>query len=615
MIEVRSELKRIFQVVALTIALLICLGGARLSAQESTPEGTATPDATAVDEYGVPLHASVVSQEEIPNGIQTVTEIPVQMDTFATSGIPEGQPPAAFTNYGNRTDMRLGYNTANGYGAERMYLWFNVAAAGIPSNATVNSATFQIWTSDSAGNMGFEARHLSSSWNEYTLTWMSNRPQWGGSIGTGVVTTGPGQKSGDATALVREWVSGAHPNNGVIIIGNEGTTSPFERVFYAREAANGLYARLMVDWTVAVDTTPPQSTITQLPQFSPSNFTVSWSGTDFGSPASGIAYWDVDFSTNGVNWAQWIRGTTSQSANWQGASDGVQYFFRVRAVDNAGNVESFSRNTSQQQTSTTADTVPPTVSLQNLPQYTYDPGFPITWTGADNRSGITQYEVQFNVDGGPWQFGETFQLGDGQQTRYATGAINGETYGIRVRATDRAGNTGAWSNESFTTVYTTPPYPNAQVLPFVPPNHVAGPPGISNNTTFRVTWAIEVAPGTSVINETTLFYTCDDGPWTVWMQNAPGTFADFDSTANTVGCNTTGDVHIYRFEATGKALYPGNVTRIEQSTQQAEASVVVDPNGDVQVQLYMPVIPNTTESTAVSNQAAPSAGLTITDSE
>ena len=609
MFAIRENWRRIARVMVLAVALVLCIGVAQLSAQEPTP---AQPDTPAVDEYGVPLEASIVSQEQTPTSIHTITEIPVQMDTFATSGIPEGQPPAAFTNYGNRTDLRLGYNVSSGNGAQRIYLLFNVAGAGIPSNATINSATFRIWTSDSAGNMGFEARHLSSSWNEFSLTWLSNRPEWGGSLGTGVISAGAGEKTGDATSLVREWVSGAHPNNGVIIIGNEGTAAPFERVFFAREAANGLYARLMVDWTIAVDRTPPESTITQLPQFSPANFNVTWSGTDFGSPATGIAYWDLDFSTDGVNWAQWIRGTTSQSATWSGANDGVRYFFRVRAVDRAGNVESFSRNVSQQQTNTTADAVPPTVSLQNLPQFTCDPGFPITWTGGDNRSGVRQYEVQFNVDGGPWQFGEIFQLGDGQHTRYATGAVNGETYGIRVRATDQVGNTGPWSNESYTTVYTTPPYPNARVLPFIPAN---GIPGISVDTSFTLTWSIQAAPGTSVIDQTNVFYSCDGGPWTVWLQNASGTFATFDSTANTIGCNQNASLHVYRFEATGKALYPGNVTRIEQQTQQAETSVVVDPNETMQVQAYMPVVANG-PGTAVSSQpAAVTSTLTITDGE
>lgn len=582
MFKQKFRFQRISRIALLALALILSLGGASLLAQEEP-----VTDTRPVDEYGVPLEPLVISQIQTENTIQTVTEIPIARDTFATSGIPEGQWPAAFTNYGNRTDLRLGFRTADGFGAQRTYLWFNIAAAGIPNNATINSATLRIWASDNGPNMGFEARHLVSNWNEFSLTWVSNVPQWGGSLGTGVISAGAGEKNFSAINLVRDWVSGAHPNNGIIIIGNEGQAAPFERTFLARES--GQFARLIVDWTIATDTVPPQSTITQLPAFSRGEFTVSWTGSDLGSPATGIAFWDLDYATDGVNWVQWIRGTTNQSAVWLAGADGNTYHFRVRAVDNAGNVESWTRNSAQQQTSTVVDSIPPTVLFQNLPPFTYEQGFPITFTGQDNRSGVQQYEVQFNVNGGPWQFGQVFQLPSGQQTRFVTGAVNGETYGFRVRATDVAGNTGPWSNESFTQVFTTPPFPDTRVLPFVPPNHVAGPPGISNDTTFRVTWAAVAAPGTALLDQFDVRYRCDGGPWTVWLTNASGTFADFDSTAHAVGCTPGADVHHYDFEAIGRVQYPGEV-RADAWTQQPEASVVLDPLGLVVVQAYFPTI-------------------------
>lgn len=589
--------RRISQMMVLLFVVLFSVGVISLSAQEESPT---VDEAPAVDEYGVPLAPRIISQEETPAGLHTVTEIPIRMDTFATSGIPEGQPPIAFTNHGGRTDLRLGFNTPLGFGAERIYLWFDVASAGIPSNATINWARIQMWASDGAGDMGFEARHLNSSWGEFSLTWMSNRPQWGGSLGTGVISAGSGEKSGDATNLVRDWITGAHPNNGIIIIGNEGQAAPFERVFHSREAANGLQPRLIVDWVVAVDTVPPESTISQLPPISRGEFTVSWSGQDFGNPATGIAFWDVDFSTNGSTWAQWLRGTTNQSATWQSGNDGTNYFFRVRAVDNAGNVESWTRS-SAQQTNTVIDSIPPTVALSPMPQFTYDPGFPITWNGGDNRSGVRQYEVQFNVNGGPWQFGQVFQLSDGTHTRFVTGAVNGETYGFRVRATDNVGNTGPWSNETSTSVFLTPPYPSATVLPFIPPNHVAGPPGISNSETFRVFWDLVSAPGTTLLNETRVWYSCDGGPWTQWGTVQSGTFADFDAAVDNVGCDNGRDVHIYRFEASGRARYPDNSIRDEAQNQQAEASVILDVGGNVIVRAYLPIVGNGSAPVGMNN--------------
>lgn len=601
------RMHRVGRIALLALALLLTLSSASLLAQEEP-----VVDNRPVDEYGVPWEPLVLSRIETENTIQTVTEIPVAMDTFATSGIPEGQWPAAFTNYGNRTDMRLGYATAEGRGAQRMYLWFNIAAANIPSNATINSATLRIWASDSGPDMGFEARHLISSWNEFTLTWMSNAPQWGNPLGQGVISAGLGEKNFNAINLVRDWVTGAQPNNGIIIIGNEGQAAPFERVFDTRET--GVFPRLIVDWVVAVDTVPPESTITQLPNLSRGEFTVSWSAVDFGNPATGVAFYDVDFASDGSSWSPWLRGTTNLSATWTAGADGSVYGFRVRAVDNAGNVESWSRNPAQQQTTTTVDSIAPTVTMQALPQFTYDQGFNITFTGSDNRSGIRQYEVQYNVNGGAWQFGQIFQLGDGQHTRLVTGAINGETYGFRVRATDNVNNTGVWSNVVSTTVYTTPPFPDTRVLPFVPPNHIAGPPGISNEEVFRVTWAAEAAPGTALLNDFDVRYRCDGGAWTAWLTNAPGTFADFDSTANALGCTPGATVHLYEFEAIGRAQYPGGEVRADAWTGTPEAGVILDPNFEMVVRAYMPLIFNGANLGA-SALSAPETVLTFADQE
>jgi hypothetical protein len=600
-----KRLHRLLPLALLALTLVFALSSVALRAQEGE-ERPFDPD----DPAFAPI---VLSQIETENSIQTITEIPVAMDTFATSGIPEGQWPAAFTNRGDRTDLRLGYTTTDGFGAQRIYLWFNIAAANIPSNATINSATLRIWASDSGPEMGFEARHLSSSWNEFTLTWMSNAPQWGGSLGTGVVSAGSGEKNGNATNLVRDWVSGQHPNNGIIIIGNEGQANPFTRVFLSREAGSQFTPRLIVDWVIAVDTVPPESTITQLPVFSPGQVNVSWTGIDFGNPATGIAFWDVDYATDGINWVQWIRGTTNQSAIWQAGADGNIYFFRVRAVDNAGNVESWTRNAAQQQTNTTIDSIPPTVTFQDLPPFTYESGFPITFTGQDNRSGVRQYEVQFNVNGGPWQFGQVFQLGSGPQTRFVTGAVHGETYGFRVRATDIAGNTGPWSNETFTQVFTTPPLPDTRVLPFVPPNHVAGPPGIANDPVFRVTWATQTAPGTALLDQTDVRYRCDTGAWVVWLTNASGTFADFDTATNNTGCTPGAQVNRYEFEAVGRVQYPTEV-RADAWTQQAEASVVFDPNNLMEVRAFLPLIAQAGGGlTAVNQPPAPTTILTFAE--
>lgn len=85
-----------------------------------------------------------------------------------------------------------------------------------------------------------------------------------------------------------------------------------------------------------VEMVPPTSSVIELPAYTNNKtFTVSWNGTD---DASGIAYYSIDSSTDGVNWETWISNTTDNSSSFTG-KDNQTYYFRSKAVDNAGNME------------------------------------------------------------------------------------------------------------------------------------------------------------------------------------------------------------------------------------------------------------------------------------
>jgi uncharacterized membrane protein len=80
----------------------------------------------------------------------------------------------------------------------------------------------------------------------------------------------------------------------------------------------------------------PVSKVAPLPKsLSTANFMVSWNGTDTGS---GIAYYNIDYSTDGVEWQRWQSGTPETSAQFSGKS-GTTYYFRSMAIDNAQNRE------------------------------------------------------------------------------------------------------------------------------------------------------------------------------------------------------------------------------------------------------------------------------------
>jgi len=86
------------------------------------------------------------------------------------------------------------------------------------------------------------------------------------------------------------------------------------------------------------------------------------------------------------------------------------------------------------------DKTPPKVGIKNLPASQDSEGFPVSWTGQDDFSGIAGYDVQVSTDGGAftnWLTGTT-ETSDNFQ------GSSGHNYSFRVRATDGAGNVGPW---------------------------------------------------------------------------------------------------------------------------------------------------------------------------
>jgi hypothetical protein len=86
---------------------------------------------------------------------------------------------------------------------------------------------------------------------------------------------------------------------------------------------------------IEVDTVPPTATVRSISYVSPVTLTVSWEGSD---DAAGIWLYDVQVreGTAGA-WEDWLRMTVAKSADYAREQSGVEYCFRVRAWDKAGN--------------------------------------------------------------------------------------------------------------------------------------------------------------------------------------------------------------------------------------------------------------------------------------
>ncbi len=122
-------------------------------------------------------------------------------------------------------------------------------------------------------------------------------------------------------AVTEEWVA------------QDSVIWPEEQHVSAVIAELGSYALL------AVDSEPPASQVNQLAGCqSGSSFAVSWSGMDQGT---GIAAYDIQVREGADGaWTDWITNTTTSATTFDGMPQGT-YYFRSRAIDGAGNVETY----------------------------------------------------------------------------------------------------------------------------------------------------------------------------------------------------------------------------------------------------------------------------------
>jgi hypothetical protein len=153
------------------------------------------------------------------------------------------------------------------------------------------------------------------------------------------------------------------------------------------------------------------------------------------------------------------------------------YHFRARARDNAGNIGSWSSSVS-----ISVDLNPPSCDVADLPMYTTNTIFTVSWSGSDGESGVLNYDVQAMAAaagcGIPTGWNILDGLDDTSLTSYTGAYQDGCQYFFRCRSADVAGNIGPWSAAKNTTVDTTDPVSSVNPLP-----------EWLNVTSFAVSWS------------------------------------------------------------------------------------------------------------------------------
>ena len=230
--------------------------------------------------------------------------------------------------------------------------------------------------------------------------------------------------------------------------------------------------------TTLVDTTPPTA---------PSNLAatpVSSVQIDLGWTAStdnvGVTGYLVERCQGSgcTNFVQ-VAAPRVNSVNDTGLTASTIYSYRVRAMDNAGNLSPYS-NTAVATTLGGPDTTPPTAPTNLTATAASSVQINLSWTASTDNVGVTGYKVERCAGAACSNFA---QIAAPAGTTFSdTGLTAATSYSYRVRATDAANNLSTYSNTASATTLTGPP----PTISFVQVNSATPQ---SASTTVPVTYA------------------------------------------------------------------------------------------------------------------------------
>jgi chitodextrinase len=204
------------------------------------------------------------------------------------------------------------------------------------------------------------------------------------------------------------------------------------------------------------DTTPPTAPTLGASASSSTQIDLSWTAA---TDNVGVTGYLVE-RCQGAGCSSFAQITTTAATTFSdtGRTPSTSYSYRVRATDAAGNLGAFS-STATATTPAPPDTTPPSAPSSLTATAPSSNQIDLSFTAATDNVGVTSYLVERCQGAGCSSFA---QIGTTGATSFTdSGLTTAVSYSYRVRATDAAGNLGAFSN----TATATPPDTTAPTAP------------------------------------------------------------------------------------------------------------------------------------------------------
>jgi len=123
------------------------------------------------------------------------------------------------------------------------------AAVQLPAGATVTSATFNIYVTQTTGQP-VDVHRVTSDWDEMVITWDNFSGAYAPEVIGTFVADGLGWRSVDITGLVQAWADGTYDDFGILL---DQVEKEFPRTWYNSREAADFQPYLNVCYTVGGD--------------------------------------------------------------------------------------------------------------------------------------------------------------------------------------------------------------------------------------------------------------------------------------------------------------------------------------------------------------------------